>query len=91
MLAHLRVNLSAALGNEKAAKDREVIELSMSGLEIGEAWSRADIWWQDNRAGEDSEALRGGLLGPFRTPDRQVDSRVWRRRMPATPDKPLRS
>ena len=59
-LAHLWVNLSAALGNEKAAQDREVIELSMSGLEIGEARSRADAWWQDNRGDEDNKALRGG-------------------------------
>ena len=59
-LAHLWVNLSAALGNEKAAQDREVIELSMSGLEIGEARSRADAWWQGNRGDEDNRALRGG-------------------------------
>ena len=59
MLAHLWVNLSAALGNERAVKDREAIEQKISGLELEEARTRAEAWWEKNRGEEDSEALRG--------------------------------
>ncbi len=58
MLAHLWVNLSAALGNERAAKDRQIILQSMSGLEIGEARARAEAWWEENWPDEDIDALR---------------------------------